>query len=186
MDATATALQHTLLYVLIPLWFLVGFADYLCHRVQHIEHSAGVKEALIHLLLIFELGFGFLAALLLEINAGAFAVLIGILLLHELTAWWDLAYAASRRRIPVPEQWVHGLQESLPWVGLAGLMVLHPDQSLALFGLGAATPDWTLNPRPPPLPPKILGGFALAGFLLVALPFVAEFRRCRSNRSILR
>ena len=182
MDPTANLLQQALLYVLVPLWFLAGFADYCCHRIQHIERSAGVKEAALHLALLAELGAGVLLALLCEINALVIALLIGICALHEITAWWDLAYAASRRRIPVPEQWVHGLQESIPWIGLAGLMVLHPGQTRALFGFGDELPGWTLNLRPPPLPANVLAVLALAGLLLVLLPFVAEYRRCRDKR----
>jgi hypothetical protein len=182
MDPTATLVQQALLYVLMPLWLLAGFADYLCHRVLHIEYSAGVKEAVLHLLLLAELGAAFLLILLFEVNAAVLALLIGIAVLHELTAWWDLAYAASRRRIPVPEQWVHGLQEFIPWAGLAGLMVLHPEQTWALFGLGDEVPDWSMNLRPPPLPPRILALLALGGLLLVLLPFIAEYRRCRNNR----
>lgn len=182
MDPTADLLQQALLYVLVPLWFLAGFADYCCHRVLHIERSAGIKEAVLHLALLAELGVGILLALLFEIDALVIALLIGVCVVHEITAWWDLAYATSRRSIPVLEQWVHGLQESLPWVGLAGIMVLHPGQTRALFGFGDELPDWTLNPRPPPLPPNLLAVFALAGLLLVLLPFVAEYRRCRDKR----
>lgn len=182
MDPTATLLQQVLLYVLLPLWLAAGFADYCCHRVLRIEHSAGVKEAVLHLLLLAELGAAFLLVLLFEVNALVIALLIGICVVHELTAWWDLAYAASRRTIPVPEQWVHGLQEFIPWVGLAGIMALHPEQTWALFGLGDELPDWNLDFRPPPLSPGLLAALGLAGLFLVLLPFVAEYRRCRSNR----
>lgn len=186
MDETAALLQDLLLYVLMPVWLLAGFADYCCHRVWHIENSAGIKESRLHLLLLAELGVGLLSALLFEINAAVLALLVAACVSHELTFWWDLAYAASRRRIPIPEQWVHGLQQAIPWVGLAALMALHPAQALALLGLGGAEPDWDFRLKAAPLPLPYLVGFAAAALLLVLLPFLAEYRRCRRQRGSLR
>lgn len=182
MDDTAVLLQDLLLYVLMPLWLLAGFADYCCHRVWHIEDSAGIKESRLHLLLLAELGIGLLGALLFEIDAAVLALLIAACLSHEITVWWDLSYAASRRRIPVPEQWVHGLQQAIPWVALAAVMLLHPDQALALFGLGDSDPDWVFRLKAEPLPLPYLALFAAAAVLLVLLPFLGEYRRCRRQR----
>ena len=41
----------------------------------------------------------------------------------------DLAYAQSRRPIPWFEQWVHGLQQALPWIAFAALVLLHWPQA---------------------------------------------------------
>ena len=57
-DPTAVALEAVLLYGVLPLWLLAGFGDWLCHRVQRIEHSTGLKESLLHLAMIAELGIG--------------------------------------------------------------------------------------------------------------------------------
>lgn len=184
MDETAVLLQDLLLYVLIPMWLLAGFADYCCHRIWHIEYSAGVKESRLHLLLLAELGIGLLAALLLEINAAVLALLVAACISHELTVWWDLSYAASCRRIPVPEQWVHGLQQAIPWAALAALMLLHPAQALALLGLGSAEPDWSLRLKAVPLPLPYLAGLIAAALLFVLLPFLSEYRRCRRQRRL--
>lgn len=59
-----------LMYFIVPLWLIAGFADWLCHRASHIEKTAGVKESALHLLQFAEIGLGLLAALFLEINAG--------------------------------------------------------------------------------------------------------------------
>jgi hypothetical protein len=177
-DATAQLLQHLLLFVLLPLWMLAGFADWWCHRVQRIERSAGVKESVLHLLMLAELGAGIAAALLLEINAAVLALLVACAVAHELTTWLDLAWAASRRRIPIVEQWVHGLQQSLPWIGLVALMVIHREQALALVGLGGGAADWSLQPKQPPLPAPLLLGLFAAAALVVVLPFAQEFVRC--------
>lgn len=184
MDDTAILLQNLLLYVLMPVWLLAGFADYCCHRAWHIEYSAGIKEARLHLLLLAELGIGLMAALLFEISAGVLALLIAACVSHEVTVWWDLSYAASQRRIPVFEQWVHGLQQAIPWVGLAALMLLHPAQALALFGLGNDDPDWSFRLKPESLPLPYLAAFAGAALVLVLLPFLSEYRRCRRRGGI--
>jgi len=179
MDATAVLLQKLLLYGVLPMWMLAGFGDWLCHRVQRIEHTAGLKESALHWAMLVELGIGIGAALLLEINAAVLALLVALAIAHELTTWWDLSYAASRRRIAVAEQWVHGIQLALPWVALVLLIVIHRDQALAAAGLGGAQADWHLHRKELALPAATLAAIALATALLVLLPFAEEFRRCR-------
>lgn len=179
MDPTAALLRDTLLYLLMPLWLAAGFADWCCHKVQRIEQSAGLKEALLHWLMLTEMGLGLLAVLLLEVNAAVLLLLLAACAAHELTTWWDLLYASSRRRIGVVEQWVHSFQLLLPWTGLVGLALLHAPQALAVLGLGAAQPDWQLRWKQPSLPPVYLGAVAAAALLLVLLPFAEELLRCR-------
>ena len=53
---TAAITQVYLMYVILPLWLLVGIADWLCHRASHIETTSGAKESLIHLLMLGEVG----------------------------------------------------------------------------------------------------------------------------------
>ncbi len=177
-DATALLVQRLLLYVLLPMWLLAGFGDWLCHRVQRIEHSAGVKESLLHALMLGELGVGIAAVLLLEVNAAVLALALLACVAHELTTWWDLGYATSRRRIPPVEQWVHGVQFALPWVGLVALMVIHRGQAAALFGASGAPADWSWRWKTPPLPPAQLAALAAAALLLVIGPFAQELWRC--------
>ncbi len=178
MDPLAALLERALLAVLLPLWLVAGSADWACHRQQRIEHNAGARESLLHLAMLAELAAGLWAALLLELNAGALALVLAACIAHELTLWVDLAWAESRRSIPWFEQWVHGWQQALPWVGAAALLLLHRGQALAMLGLGSAVADWRLHWRAEPLPPAYLAGFLLAALLLVAGPFVSEFVRC--------
>lgn len=180
MDPTASRLAEALLYGLVPLWMLAGFADYGCHRVQRIEHSSGVVESGLHLLMLAELGIGLAAALLFAVDAAVLALLLAACLAHEATLWADLAYAARKRRIPLPEQWVHGLQQAIPWIGFAALVLLHPEQARALFGMGGEAPDWSWRAKAVPLPWTYLGGLAALGTVLVLLPFLGEYRRCRA------
>ncbi|WP_157268545.1 diguanylate cyclase [Azohydromonas aeria] len=183
MDTTAVLLQQLLLYGLLPLWLLAGFADWLCHRVQGMEHDAGTQESVLHWLMLAEMGPALAAALLLEVTAAVLALLFVLCLAHELTTWWDLRFAESRRRIPWFEQWVHALQLSLPWAGLAGLALIHHGQAAALLGV-AGTPDWGWRAKAVPLPPAYVWGVAAAGVLLVALPFAEELLRCRRAEAV--
>ena len=177
MDMTAVLLQQVLLWGLLPLWLLAGFGDWMCHRAYRIEHDAGTRESLLHWLMLLEMGPALAAALLLEITSGVLVLLLALCVAHELTTWWDLRFACRRRRIPPVEQWVHALQLSLPWAGLVSLALIHPGQAAALLGQG--TPDWGFRPKQHPLPPDYLWGVAVAGVLLVALPFAQETLRCR-------
>lgn len=177
MDMTAVLLQQLLLWGVLPLWLLAGFGDWMCHRAYRIEHDAGTRESLLHWLMLLEMGPALAAALLLDITAAVLVLLFVLCLAHELTTWWDLGYAASRRHIPPLEQWVHALQLSLPWAGLVSLALIHHDQALALLGNGV--PDWSLRPKQQPLPLAYLWGVAAAGVLLAALPFAEETLRCR-------
>src|SRR3954452_9774861 len=90
MDDPTRAL---LLYFNLPVWFLAGFADYLCHRATDIEHNAGPKESLIHLLMFGEFAVPILMCLFFDINALVFAVMIASFIAHEATALWDVSYA---------------------------------------------------------------------------------------------
>src|SRR5256885_11131127 len=157
---------------------LAGFGDWLCHRVQRIEHTSGVKESLLHLALIAEMGVGVAAVLLLQVDAAVLLLLLACCVAHELTTWWDLAYASSLRRIPVPEQWVHSVQLAIPWVGWFTLMVIHRDQALAIVGLGDAAPDWRWRWKDPPLPVPVLVAAFIGAGAVVVVPFLQEWWRC--------
>jgi hypothetical protein len=168
---------------LAPVWLLAGLADYACHRLQHIERNAGAKESVLHLLMLAELGSGIFVALFLELTAAAYAIMAAACVAHELTTWVDLAYAESRRRIPWYEQWVHGLQQALPWTGLLLLMLAGAPQALALFGLGPASAEWSLRWKEQPLPPAYVTAFLAASLVVVGLPFVEELARCLRARN---
>jgi len=178
MDATAQLLQQTLLLLVLPLWLLAGLGDWACHRWQRIEHSAGLKESLLHLAMIGCIGSAVLAVLFLEPNAAVLGIALLACVAHELITWWDLRYAASCRPIPIPEQWMHSLQLVLPWAAGTALALLHPAQAAAAVGLGDAVADWQLRLRQTPLPPGVVFGVMAASGLLVVLPFAEETWRC--------
>jgi hypothetical protein len=44
---TALITRNYMLYFLLPLWIVPGFADYLCHRRTKIETTSGIRESII-------------------------------------------------------------------------------------------------------------------------------------------
>lgn len=176
--AAADAARQLLLYVLMPLWIGAAFADWLCHRHTGIEHSSGVREALLHWLMLAEFGVPLLAALFLEINALVVALMLGAFLLHEVTVYVDLRFAGGRREIPPIEQIVHAALEWLPALAATVVLLWHWPALLSLLGLGAEAADFTPRPRAPPLPAGQLAVFAAALLLYVVLPYAEELWRC--------
>ena len=179
MDAsTRELLQNVLLYVLLPVWMAAGFCDWICHRVLKMEQTAGLKESLLHLLMLAELGPCLLLVLLCEVNALVLSLLVLACIAHEITVWSDLLYAMKCRTIPVVEQWLHSFQIAAPWVSLAALTVLHWGQALAIFGMGSEPASWTLGWKQEPLPINSVIGVLIAGTVLIAGPFLEETWRC--------
>lgn len=175
---TLDLLRYALLYLLVPAWLLAGLADYLCHRAAHIDETAGLHESLLHLAMLAALGVGVAAGLWLEINAATLWIMLGACVLHEIVMLADLRWAEQARGIPWYEQWVHGMQQAIPWMGLAAVMLLHPTQTLAMFGLGDVVPQWRLAPKSGELPEGYRTAFIGAALLLVVLPFLEEAARC--------
>ena len=184
MGSTASVLQNLLGFVWAPLLVLAGLLDWACHRQQRIELTTGLAESLLHLLMLGVVGTALLAALLLEPTAGLFALILLALLLHEASYIADLNVALSRRRIPVVEQWVHGFQHLLPWVGAAGLLALSPGQALALLPWSSQQADWALRLKAEPLPWPYTLTLLGAALLFNILPFLSEaMRSAKAERS---
>ena len=178
-ESLPSLLAFGLLYVVLPFWMLAGLADFACHRDLRIEHNAGLGESLLHLLMLAELAVAILAPLFLDLTATVFAVMLIGCIAHEVTMCVDLAYATSRRRVPWFEQWVHGLQQAMPWAWISGWMLLGGPQALALLGLGDAVPDWGLRAQVAISASGVSRRCAGCAALLVWLPFVYECWRCR-------
>lgn len=168
--------------LMVPLWLGAGIADWLCHRREHIELTTGPKEALMHLLLLAEIGVPVLYCLFFEINAMAILICLVGLVLHEITSWWDVRYAFNRRRIGPTEQHVHGVLELLPLLGLFCVVVLHSDQFLALLGIGERIANFTIRLKSP-WPFHYVMLMTGAAFVLLVVPFLEELWRCMRYQS---
>ncbi|WP_263141613.1 diguanylate cyclase [Pseudomonas sp. RIT-PI-AD] len=166
-----------LMYFLLPVWLLAGFADWLCHRRTSISTTTGIKESLIHLLMLLEIGVPLLAAMFLQVNALIFLLMLAAFVLHELTALWDVSYAVSLRDVKPSEQHVHSFLEMIPLMGLSVLALLHWQAFLSLFGLGEAPAEYALRWKQQPLPAGYLACVLGATLLLAVLPYLEELHR---------
>jgi hypothetical protein len=180
----ATLLRHYLLFFILPLWMAAGFTDYVLHKRTHIEENAGTKESILHALQLGEAGIPVLLALLLEINALVFLVMVVAFVLHELTALWDVSYASAHRYVGPLEQHVHSFMEVLPLMALSFVTILYWNQFVALIGLGPEAPRFELRPKDNPLSSGYLLVLFLCIALFVVLPYGEELWRClRASRS---
>jgi len=175
MDPTAA--QLILMYFVLPVWLMAGFADYLCHRAAHIESTSGPKESLLHLLQFAEMAVPTLAAIFLEINALVILIMIICLLLHEATAIWDVSYAYATRTVTPTEQHVHSFLEMLPLTGLLVIITLHWRQFLALFGLGGETAQFGLRIKDGPPSGLYVAVILSLVLLFEVLPYLEELAR---------
>jgi len=179
---TPETIQHLLIYVLVPLWITAGFCDWLCHRRADIEHTAGIKESVMHLMMLAEVGVPMLAALFLDVNAMVIALMLVAFLLHEFTALWDVRYAVSQRQVTPWEQHMHSFLEVIPLMAILLMAVLHPSQFKALFGLGDEAPRFDLAWKPDPLPTPYLAALFAAFAALSVGPYLNELWRCFQAR----
>lgn len=171
-----------LMYFVLPVWLIAGFADWLCHRATHIESTTGAKESLIHLLMFAEVGIPLLAAMFLEVNALVIAVMIVTFFVHEATAMWDVRYATTARTVNPIEQHVHSFLEMIPLMGLVIVVALHWGQFLALFGAGTEKARFDLTWKQEQLPVTYIAAVMVIIVLFELLPYVEEFfRGLRAN-----
>ena len=177
MSTEADVLRSVLMYFVLPLWLVAGFADYLCHRASHIATTSGPKESLIHLLMLTEIGIAVTAAMTFEIDAAVIVLMIILWAAHEATAVWDVTFAHHKREVTPIEQWVHGYLGVLPLLSLLMVIVLHWSQFLALFGLGTEAPRFDIVWKDPPLPWGYVLPIISATVLFEVLPYVEELAR---------
>ncbi|MBG0799846.1 diguanylate cyclase [Methylocystis sp. L43] len=171
-----------LMYFVVPVWLMAGFADWLCHRATNIETTSCAKESVLHLLLFAEVAGPFLAALLLDINALVLAFMIVMFFVHEATTLWDLSYAVNLREITPIEQHVHSYLEMMPLMGLLLVAARHWPQFLALFGFGDEAARFDIALKVPPLPPAYIFSAVAAALLFAVLPYTEElWRGLRAN-----
>jgi len=174
---TGEVTRNFLLYFVLPVWIAAGVADWLCHAASDIEHTGGPEEALLHLLMLAEVGVPALAGLFLEITSPLFGLMIAGFLLHQATALWDLAYAVSMREVTPVEQQVHSFLELLPLMAISFLAVLHWREFLGLFGMDDGSAQRGIKPKREPLPAPVIAGILGAIALFNALPYLEELWR---------
>ena len=173
-----SASTRYVLFVLVPLWIAPGVLDWYWHKQTNIENTSGLKESLIHSLMMTEVGLPILLGLLFEINPLALTVMAGALLAHSATAIWDVSLAVHHREVTPREQHTHSFLEVLPFMGMAYAATLHGDATRRLLTGNTRREDWALKLKRPRLPiPYLAGvmGLIAAGVLL---PYANEALRC--------
>ena len=171
------ALINILLYFIFPLWILVGFLDWLCHRRTHLAHNSGVKESLIHSLMFLEIGIPVSAGLILEITPLLLIFMILMFLIHEITAMWDVSYAVKYRYISPVEQQIHSFLELLPLFALLIVVALHWDAFMAIFDGVLTDGKPVLRLKDNPIPLSYLVPLFTGILFLLVLPFIEELWR---------
>jgi hypothetical protein len=167
----------------LPLWLAVGAADYACHARTDLAHTSGVRESSMHLLQTAEIGIPMLGYLLLAHTPLLMALLVAGVVLHTLTAYIDVRYSASRRHIPVFEQFVHGFLTVLPMVALAIVAVL--EWPVFRGALSPGVGDWSLHWQLA-FPAGVIVAVLAASLLFGVLPGLVEFAQAWRVRQGMR
>jgi len=165
-------------YVLLPIWVIPGFTDYLCHRSSKIEHTSGTHESMTHTLMIASTGVGGSAAMFFEVNELVLSIMMAAALAHEAILIWDLGYAAKRRPPSPTEQHIHSFLEVLPFTGLAFSVCLNPDDFAVLIGRGKRPSRFRLEPKRHPLSPLYNTVVIAVITATLILPYTEELLRC--------
>ncbi|GAC1387936.1 MAG: hypothetical protein NVSMB31_01060 [Vulcanimicrobiaceae bacterium] len=178
-DALTTKFTKAYLtYVIMPLWIVPGFMDWIYHRRSKIEKTSGTHESMIHALMMTSIGAPAIMGLLLEVDALVLCTFIAAFATHEALVIWDVAYASKRRDVTPSEQHCHSFLEVLPFMSLSFMLCQHWDQALALVGVGPESPRFKLEPKREPVPPAFVAGLLAAITLFIGLPYAEELVRC--------
>lgn len=169
---TRELLQALLVWGLYPAWLLAGAGDYLCHRHTDIEHTSGTTESWFHLLQFLVLLIAFAAAVLLDMNAIVYGIVVALAIAHSVLAHMDVSYTDGRRHISPLEQLVHGFMDVLPLVAVALIGVLHWPEIAASAGL-------VFSLRPPDLGRGLL---VISFAVLSGVPILEELARTHRHR----
>ena len=170
--------KNYMLYFLMPLWIIPGLADYLCHRRSKIETTSGLREAVLHNMMITVMGVPILMGLLLEINALVILLMFIAYFVHLALALYDVTYATSKRTVTPIEQHVHSFLEVLPFMAVSFVICLHWDEFLSLFGAGTESARFSFEWKQTPLSAPYLVTVNLIVFLFLAVPYAEEIWRC--------
>lgn len=177
-EAVDLALRRYLLYVVVPLWYVPGLADWWWHRQTKIEETSGTHESMTHAIMMTVVGIPLLAGLLLEINALVLTMMIAGYFLHEGVTYWDVNYAKNLREVPTVEQHTHSFLEMLPFMAASMSICLKPKQFAAIFGRGDEPARWNIERKDPPLTARYVLGVLAGTFAFVILPYGEELIRC--------
>jgi hypothetical protein len=173
MESLAAWVWSLLGWGVYPLWLASGVLDYACHRYDRIEARSGVTEPLLHLAQALQVGAAALLVLLFALTPAVLLVVGVAVVLHSITAYLDIAWAASRRPIRPVEQFGHTLLVGLPLVAFVLLLVI------AWTGTEGGEGEALFPLRRPPLPLPVIAAVVISGGVVAVIPALAEWLRAR-------
>ncbi len=180
--AIPTLVFDLVLYGCLPLWLIMGYADYCCHRRAGIQHSTGLKESLLHALMGVQIGIPIFLGLFFKINVGILLIMFAALVFHEWIAHKDVAYARQFRQIDMLEVHVHSFLETLPFFTVALIICINWNAFVDLISLNWGSEHLGLYYKPHAgVTTYYVAGYV--GLMLIAdiLPYLEEILRCYQN-----
>jgi hypothetical protein len=170
-------LLNVILYGCLPLWVILGFADYLCHRRSDIEHTSGARESLSHCVMGAQIGGPVFLGLYFEINVLLLLLSFLLLGLHVWVAHHDVAYALRWRKVSLWEMHIHSFLETLPFVVVLLIILKRWPAFVDLVTLNWAG-HMSLVPKSTPLDYAYIGGYFLFMLVVGIAPYLEELWRC--------
>ena len=175
-------LQGVILYGCLPLWVVMGFADYVCHRKSAIERTTGIRESVLHVVMGAQMGLPVFLGLVFEINVLLLLLAFALLVFHVWVAHRDVSFALHTREITIWETHAHSFLEVLPFVVLLLIVCKRWSAFVDLITLNWAG-HLTLVPKVVPVDFEYIVGYFV--FMMVAgvAPYLEEMWRCWNAQS---
>ncbi len=170
-------LFNLIMYGCLPLWLVMGFADWYCHRKSRIEQTTGMRESILHAIMGMQIGVPVLLGLYFEINVLQFLIMFAILVFHEVIAHLDVKFALHTRKISILETHVHSFLEVLPFVIVALLICINWPAFVDLITFNWAG-NMGLEWKRQPIATGYITTYFFTLLIIDVLPYVEEFYRC--------
>ncbi len=172
-----------ILYVILPLWGISGFVDWVCHRVTKIEHTSGLKESVIHAIMGIQIGIPIVVGITFQMNVLVFLICLAALVAHEIVAHHDVAYTMDKRKISIWEVHAHNYLATIPFYLIALIAVRNPATLVKTFTL-----DWAGQLELIPYAEPVGGAGYLPWYLtfmgvICIIPYTEELVRCLLARA---
>ena len=168
---------NLIMYGCLPLWLVMGFADWYCHKKSNIERTTGLKESILHCIMGAQIGVPILLGFYFQINVLLLLIMFGVLVFHEVVAHMDVKYALHNRAISIFETHVNSFLEVLPFVIVALIVCINWPAFVDLV-----TFNWAGNMGLHVIARPIAGTYVSAYFVTLLIidivPYIEELYRC--------
>lgn len=170
-------LFNFVMFVCLPLWLIMGFIDWYCHKKSKIEETSGWQESVYHAIMGVQVGIPIFLGLYFEINVLQFIIMFMVLIFHEVVAHMDVHYALHKREISILETHVHSFLECLPFVIVALIVFINWSAFVDFISFNWAG-NMSLIFKKRPLDSGYITGYFFTLIILDVIPFIEEFIRC--------